>query len=407
MVAALGITTCVAYGVLSYSFALFLAPMEADLGWSRTQLTGAFSLSWLVAGVAAIPVGRWVDRRGARAAMTVGSIAVTGLLLAWSRVERLTTFYAIWIGLGAACAAVLYEPAFAVVATWFDRHRNRALTLLTFLGGLASVIFVPLGSWLVHARGWRGALVWLAAILGGVSIPLHALVLRRRPADLGLRPDGAPDRVALEETAAAPTTRNVALGEALRSRSFVLLTTSFGLATVASTAITVHLVPLLLERGHGASLAAAAMATLGLMALPGRLVFTPLGGKVPRAAVTASIFALQALSAAVLLAGSSRAAVWCFVVLFGAGFGAVTPARAALVAETYGPGSYASISGAMALALALARAAAPVGASLVREATGSYGAVLALVLAASVVSGALGLAAGASAPRRVVEECTT
>jgi MFS family permease len=407
MVAALGITECASYGILSYAFAVFLAPMEAELGWSRTQLTGAFSLSWLVAGMAAIPIGRWVDRRGARVAMTAGSIGATALLLAWSRVERISSFYAIWIGVGVASAAVLYEPAFAVVATWFHRHRGRALTLLTFLGGLASVIFVPLASWLVHSQGWRAALVWLAAILGGVSIPLHALVLRRRPADLGLRPDGEALFAALPETQPTQSSRGIALGDAIQSRSFVLLSTAFGLSTLASTAMTVHLVPLLLERGYPPPLAAAAMGTLGLMALPGRLVFTPLGGRLPRAAVTATIFGLQALSAVVLLASGSAAAVWSFVVLFGAGFGAITPARAALVAETYGPHAYASISGVMALVLALARAAAPVGASLVRSSTGSYAAVLVLVLATSVVSGALALAAAASAPTREVAELAT
>src|SRR5690606_14914911 len=144
LVVALGITETVSYGILSYSFPVFLAPMEGELGWTRTQITGAFSLAALVAGVAAIPVGRWVDRHGARGVMTAGSVLAALLLVAWSRVESLWAFYALWVGLGVASAAVLYEPAFAVLANWFVRHRGRALTVLTFMGGFASVIFVPL-----------------------------------------------------------------------------------------------------------------------------------------------------------------------------------------------------------------------------------------------------------------------
>ena len=387
IVAALGVTTCASYGILSYAFSVFLAPMERELGWTRAELTGAFSLAWLVAGLAAVPIGRWVDRHGARPVMTAGSVAATALLVAWSRVESLPYFYAIWVGLGAAAAAVLYEPAFAVVAVWFDRRRSAALTLLTFLGGLASVLFVPLANRLVEGVGWRAALVWLAAILGAVTIPLHALVLRRRPSDLGLHPDGVGSGLP------PPVARGPAAGRAgagsWRDPSLRRLAAAFALSTFASTALTVHLVPLLLERGHAPRAAAAALGLLGTMALPGRLVFTPLGGALPRSAVAVTLLAMQALSPLALLAGRSEAALWAFVALFGAGFGAVTPARAGLVAELWGADAYGHVTGRIALALAMARAAAPVGASLLHVLAGGYGAVLLAAIAASAAAAAL------------------
>jgi hypothetical protein len=76
--------------------------------------------------------------------MTVGSCVASLLVLAWAAVEHLTMFYLIWVGIGITLAAVLYEPAFVVVANWFTRQRGRALTVLTFIGGFASVIYVPL-----------------------------------------------------------------------------------------------------------------------------------------------------------------------------------------------------------------------------------------------------------------------
>ncbi|HYR08254.1 MAG TPA: MFS transporter [Longimicrobium sp.] len=393
LVAVLAVTETVSYGVLQYAFPVFLAPMEAELGWSRTAMTGAFSLASLVSGFAAIPAGRWVDRHGARGLMTAGSILAALLLLAWAMTENLAAFYAIWAGLGLAMAAVLYEPAFAVVASWFHRLRGRALTLLTFVAGFASVIFVPLATWLVEAYEWRRALVWLAVILAATTILPHALLLRRRPEDLELLPDGG-SGVDDDNDRASFIPPSVPADVAIRGASFRWLTVAFALSSLTTTALAVHLIPLLLERGYAPAFAGAAMGAVGLMALPGRLIFTPLGGRWPRAAVTASIFLLQALGIAALMMGGGEAGVWACVALFGAGFGAITPARAALLAELYGPLEYGRISGVLAMFLALARAAAPVGASVLYVAGGGYTPVLWTLLAACLAAAAAVLLAG-------------
>ena len=388
MVTTLGVTATVSYGVLSYAFAVFITPMSAELGWSKAQITGAFSFAQLVAGGTAIPLGRWIDRRGSRGVMTVGSMLATALLVAWSRVHTLAAFYVVWALIGVATAAVFYEPAFAIVATWFREQRGRALTVLTFIGGFASVVFVPLATLLVERHGWRDALVRLAAIYAATTILPHALVLRRHPADLGLHPDGhagspavTHDRGLTRDSPPRSPHLDVPARHALRSAHFRWLAIAFALSALTTTAISVHLVPLLRERGFSAGFAGAAMGVLGLMALPGRLIFTPLGARWSRATVTALIFALSGVAILALLAGRGPVAVWAFVILFGAGFGAITPARAALVAETFGAAAYAEISGVLALVIAVARAAAPVGASVVYETsrrwpTSGYDAVL-------------------------------
>ncbi|HEY7358783.1 MAG TPA: MFS transporter, partial [Ktedonobacterales bacterium] len=186
MLGAVSVTEMTSWGVLYYAFTVFVKPMQAALGWSTTALTGAFSLALLCSAVVALPVARWIDRHGTRWLMTAGSCAAALLVLAWAVVANLALFYLIWVGIGVVMAAVLYDPAFALVAVWFRRQRSRAITILTFIAGFASVIFVPLAAWLVQAQGWRGALVTLAALLALLTIPAHALVLRQRPEDLGL-----------------------------------------------------------------------------------------------------------------------------------------------------------------------------------------------------------------------------
>jgi MFS family permease len=391
MLLATALAQVTSWGILYYSFAVFIAPMHAETGWSIAQMTGAYSLALLLSGVAGVPVGRWLDRHGPRALMTAGSVLATLLVLAWSRVDSLLGFYLIWAGIGLAMSAIFYEPAFYIVANWFHRLRSRALTLLTFIGGLASVVYIPLAAMLVDRLGWRDALLVLAVILCLGTLPIHALLLRRHPGDLGLEPDGGPGPSVTQRV--LPRVRSLTTRQALHDASFWWLAAAFFLANVATMAITVHLIPLLTERGYSAGFAAGAAGAVGLLGLPGRLIFTPLGSRIERRKVTALIFFLQTLSLLVLIAAPGTAGIIVFVVLFGAGFGAITPARAAMVAELYGPAHYGSIGGILALFITAARATAPVGAGLLYTGFDSYAPVLWTILLMSGVAVAAALQA--------------
>src|SRR5438094_9822017 len=161
IVAAVSITETVTWGIIYYGFPVFLRPMERDLGASRVAITAAFSVGLGVAALAALPVGRWIDRHGGRGLMTAGSCLATALTFAWARVESLPALYAVWFLMGLAMAATLYEPAFAVVVSWFARGRDRALLTVTLVAGLASTIFMPIEAALLELLGWRSALTVL------------------------------------------------------------------------------------------------------------------------------------------------------------------------------------------------------------------------------------------------------
>jgi len=145
---ALAVTETVSYGILYYAFAAFLVPMQRDLGFSAAQLTGAFSLALAVSALAGVFVGRHLDRQSPRTLMTAGSIAGAGLVVAWSQVHGLVAFYAVWFAIGLVMAAVLYEPAFTVLAKHFHDapERRRAMTAMTLVAALASFIFMPLAA---------------------------------------------------------------------------------------------------------------------------------------------------------------------------------------------------------------------------------------------------------------------
>ncbi|HEX9269297.1 MAG TPA: MFS transporter [Candidatus Limnocylindria bacterium] len=380
----LGVTETTSWGVLYYAFTVFVAPMEAELGWSRAAMTGAFSIALLVLGVSAVPIGRWLDHHGPRALMTAGSCAAVALVVAWSMVRDLATFYAIWILIGVTMASVLYGPAFATVAVWFRRLRSRALTVLTLMAGLASTIFIPLAAWLVATQGWRNALVSLAVILGVLTIAPHALLLRRRPSDLGLLPDGG--TLAAEAVPPQPE-QHASLREALRHPSFPWLVLAFCLSGL-TIGLPVHLVPYLAGRGFDLAFAAGAAGSIGVMQLVGRIVFAPLERLIPLRAVSVGVFVVMGLALVSLAVVPSVVGVVLFVALFGASRGAETLLRLTIVAGLYGSRRFASISGVLTLFITVVQSAAPVSIGLAFDLSGGYEVALWALAIAAFAAGA-------------------
>jgi sugar phosphate permease len=380
---ALGFTETISWGVLYYAFSVLITPTADELGWSRAEISGALSVMLVVSGVTALPVGRWLDEHGPRLLMTVGSIVAVPLVIAWSQVHDLFAFYAVWILIGIAFAAVNYGPAFATIIVWFRRHRSLALTVVTLFAGFASTIFVPLTAWLVSVQGWRLALVTLAVLLGVLTIPPHALLLRRRPADLGLGVDGDPPHVGEDDRTAMPEV-SVSFGEALRHPTFAWLALAFALYGLG-VGVPVHLVAYLGDHGYPLAFAAGATGGIGAASVLGRLIFTPIERRLAPRAVSILVYAAQPLALLILLLVPSALGVIAFVVLFGASRGMETLLRSTIVAGLYGPRRIASIAAVLTLATTLTQAVGPVGLGAVYDSVRSYvPGILALVLLSCV-----------------------
>jgi predicted MFS family arabinose efflux permease len=331
--------------------------------------------------------------------MTAGSMVSALLVAAWSQVRTLEGLYLVMAAIGLTRASVLYDPAFAVIVRWFHQRRGSALLVVTLVAGFASTIALPGSSALIEWLGWRGALLVLAAVLAVVTVVPHWLVLRRDPADLGLHPDGAcgpPPVDGVRRPVRAGGLRRTATWAA-REPAFRWYAAGFAAQASAVIIVSVHLVPLLREEGHGAAFAAAATGALGALSVSGRLVLTGLARRFSSAGVTAALFALQAAAAVVLVtSGATTVGSVVFVLLFGLGFGAGTIARPALLAQTFGPARYATLAGLMALATTLATTAGAFLAGLVRTAHGSYGPVVAAVGVLCVAGSVCLLRAGAA-----------
>jgi MFS family permease len=371
----LSLAQLITWGSVFYTFALLLEPVERELGLSRAQSSLAFSLALLAEGVFAYPVGRWIDRGHERAVMTGGSLLVAAALALHAQVHSVAAFYATWILLGVALAATLYTPVFAVVTRRFPQDFRRAIITMTFLGGLASSVFIPLSAWLIAAFGWRQALLVLAGVHLLVCVPLHAICLRGAPAARAVQAGGEHSPATL-----------------LRSAPFLLI----GVFVVGMMGITAaippHLISLLRESGLREAWVIAIPAAIGVMQVLGRLLLYFFEHRFDLHVANRCIPILIPLALGALIAGAaSPAAGLAFVVLYGLGNGMLTIVKGTAIAQYVSREHVASLNGALGLPQAVARAIAPLLLGLMWNRDVGYRWGLALLLAVGIVS-ALALA---------------
>jgi MFS family permease len=399
LVAWLSVNQLISWGSVFYLFALIMAPVERDLGLTRAQSSLAFSLALLAEGLLALPIGHLIDRGHERLVMTLGSLLLAVCLVMHSLVASVAGLYAVWIGLGVGMAATLYTPVFAVVTRRFPGDFRRAIITMTFLGGLASTVFIPLNAWLIGAFGWRGAVCWLAALHLGVCAPLHFVWLKHAP-----KPGRALPRdktgVANVMGASAVTPARVAgtLGTYLTSAPYLLLALFVVLMMGVTAALPAHMVNLLRENGLGEAWAIAIPASIGVIQVLGRLLLYLFESRFDLHRANLLIPCLLPLALATLLAapwlGAGAAALAMmalFVLLWGLGNGMLTIVKGTAMAQYVSRDHVAALNGALGLPLALARAAAPLALGLLWTAQSGYRQGLWLMLLMAV-AGTLALA---------------
>lgn len=390
----LSLAQLISWGSVFYAFTLIMGPLEHDLGLTRAQSSLAFSLALLAEGLMAYPVGRWIDRGHERAVMTAGSVLAGLCLLAHGWVTHVVGLYAVWVGLGLAMAAMLYAPVFAVVTRRFPHDFRRAIITMTFLGGLASTVFIPLTAWLIAQFGWRHAMMALAMLHLLVCAPLHAIVLR-----------GAPRPAPIQPKAAAEKTPG--LMHHLTSTPFLLIGAFVVLMMSVTVALPAHMVSLLREHGLAEAWVIAIPASIGVVQVFGRLLLyffeRHLDLHFTNRLIPCLIpLGLLALLAAPSTAGAHFALVLAFVAVWGMGNGMLTIVNGTVIAEYVNREHVATLNGALGIPLALVRAAAPLGLGLLWSPQNGYTLGLTALLCLSLLGiGALAMAQKFSTKRRI------
>ena len=364
---------------------VFITPIEEELGWSRTTIAWAFTIGSATGSLSAVVVGRLVDRYGARMIVVVGGMIVVVTLTGLSRVSEPWEFWALF-GVGRAAAIGGIEIGTSVaVANWFVRKRGRALAIKG-MGQRTGQALLPLIILAVMAvTSWRAAFVVLAGLTAVFVVLPSMLLLRRRPEDLGLLPDGAE---APRTTALAPD-RQVpeeawTLAEARRTRSFWMIV-GFSMGTpFIMGSVNLHLVANFQDKGLPDGLAVSVVsifaATSALSILPWGLLLE----RIPVHYGAVLMAGLLVLAIGIIGVADTYPLAVAFGVVFGLAAGVRTIIETMMLASYFGRASLGTIRG-FAAPFRLLAPMGPVVAGLIHDSTGTYGPAFALFGAIAVL----------------------
>ena len=389
------------------AFSLLFPPILDEFGWERGVTAGAFSFGFLVSAVLSPSLGRLMDRRGPRVVMELGVLLIgAGLLLATqaSRPWHLYATLGVMVGGGSVCLGYTGQSLF--LPNWFVRRRGLAMSLAFSGVGVGSVILLPWVQALIGRAGWRSACWAMGLLVLVLLIPLN-LLLRRRPEDMGLAPDG--DRDPTGVAAARPS--NVVdpawaavdwtLPRAARTARFWWIAIGYFTGLFAWYAVQVHQTRYLIEIGFGPTDAAWALGIVSLAGIPGQIGLGHLSDRIGREWVwtVGSLGFAICYAALLLLAGApTTSLLYVMVIAQGMlGYG-LTSVVGAIPAEIFQGRHYGSIFGTLMLSSIVGGAAGPWLTGAIHDHTGSYTLAFWIAIACSAVSAA---AIWLAAPRKV------
>jgi MFS family permease len=350
----LGVSQILAWGAIYYTPVLIAPLIAQERGWSLTFAMGGFSIGLLAAGLSSPFVGKMIDRYGGHAVMPAGSLLGAAGLLGIVYATDPVLYLAVWIVLGAAMAASLYDPAFATLARIFGTDARRAITLLTFIGGFASTVSWPATLFLIEAIGWRGTYGLYAALLALLAAPLLAFALPREHAAAEVLPEGPlPIR-----TKHIPAT----------GWPFVLVAIAFALYTFIPSALLAHMLAIFTRFGIEPATVVLIGALFGPAQVTARFLEFIFARKlhplvIARFAIALLIFAFGALA----LLGVSAAVAAVFVILLGTTNGLMTIARGTVLLALFGAAGYGRLLGRIARPSLFMQAAGPLVLAFVAE----------------------------------------
>ncbi|MSQ09633.1 MAG: MFS transporter [Dehalococcoidia bacterium] len=244
IVAMLMLATCIAAFSSQNITSLMVQPIIADMGWNRTEMAAALTIAGLVGALAAPLAGFVVDRYGARGLMPIGALLMSGALLLLSNTTTLAEFLLAYMVVRGIGPLTMSGPVSqATIVNWFLKKRGRATGITSMTWQLFVSIFAPIAGVLVQTRGWRSVFSTLSIAALAGAVPM-ALLLRRRPEDVGLLPDGeraAPARPG--EADHRPASGGFTLREAMRTRALWLVAIAQFFGTTAAQASSFHWVP--------------------------------------------------------------------------------------------------------------------------------------------------------------------
>ena len=371
-------------GSFGFVFGVLLAPMQRDLGWSRSEIVGVITLARLIGGIVATALGPIADRFGARLMMVLSALLAGTSLVGTAASDGKLAYYLCWAAFGLSIPGLTTVGPAVAISNWFIRKRPQAVMYYTFGSATAGVILAPLMAGVAASSGWRTAWLLMAALFFAIA-PLAWLAVRRRPEDVGLLPDAGAPRFALDregrsvdrERAAEPEPAWT-VKQAVRSRSFWLLTVGFMLTSLPASSIFIHMSSFVESKGFSSGAGATAVSVYGAGVLAGRFVW---GSTVSRIGIHRALVAYGAsygLSIFLFVLPHSLPAIYATTALLGLGIAGAQQLNVQAFPDFFGRRIVGALFGYSSLAVALAGPFAPLLAAAAYDRNNSYSAVFLL-----------------------------
>lgn len=370
----LGCVGCAGFARQASSVAVlsvFVAPMTGEFGWSRTAISGAVSLGGILAAVASPFLGPVLDRRGARAVLSLAILSTAAAAMGLSLVGSLAAFYLLFCIGRMNFAGPFDLGIYGALASWFVARRSQATSIAT-LAQMSGLVILPLVAQLAMLRGgWRAG--WLAVGLAVATVGFLPvwLLLARRPEDFGLAPDPVTSPAG---AAAAPGHREPSFSraQAVRTPAFWLLSLYGLLIWPVQAGVSLHQAPNLIERGLDATVAATVVSAFSAASAVAGLGAGFAGRRVPLRFRLALAAALMGGSALAMSRIAGPALAYLSAAAFGLGIGTMLTLLPVAWADHFGRRSYGAIRGIALAIQVLAQAAGPLLSGVLRDLSGSY-----------------------------------
>ena len=359
-----------------HGLGIFLHTLEEEFQWSRTALTGAFVLARVEGAVVGPLEGFLIDRFGSRRMVLIGFLTMGAGFILFSLIQSLWHFYVVFILISMGSGLGGWLAVITVINNWFFRHRSFAMASAmsgVHLGGF----LLPLLALGIQSHGFRWTTLGIGIFLLATTGPTARLI-RNRPEDYGLRPDGDTDLPSESRTpAAGPTTeagghRDFTVSQALRTQAFWMLTIVHVSSSVAIVTLSIHLVPKLTDIGLSPVSATMVVLTYTAVALLTQFVGGYVADRLPKLPVLFAFLMVQAAAVMIIALAESAFTAYLFAVLYGIGFGGRIPLLISIRGEFFGRRAFATLMGLSSFPNNLAMIGAPLFAAYMFDTRESY-----------------------------------
>jgi MFS family permease len=378
-------------GASGWVFGLLVVPMQEDLDASRSAIVGVLVLERLLGGLAGAILGPTIDRYGTRVLTTLSAVVAGACLFALALVQTAWQPYVVWAVFGLTFPGLASVAPVAAISSWFVRYRTRAIVTYTFGGAVAGLVLVPIMAVVSAELGWRAVWVVMGLMLWAIA-PLAWTAIRHRPEDVGSSPDGlVDDRPASmpEATSTVNLDEEWTVGDALRTRTFWLLTAGFTLTMLPASSIFIHMSSYIQSRGFSLEEGAAGVSIYGFGAVFGRFVWGLVIGRAGLHRAMVAWALAYGISIVIYALTPTLVAIYAATILLGVAVAGSLQFRAQAFPDYFGRGIVGALVGYSSAIATLAGAAAPLIVALVFDVSGSYSGIF-IVWGVSCVVASLG-----------------